>query len=164
MGLFNRLLKDIKNEVVGKVVDKVVDEFLPTQKTSTTNTTPFVNNYSVPSQSTKMYPNNHNTGDEYFAALLTPSNFPGYSIEKNVHPNIFDSSAHPKCFPITYLFKKDGENKLAVFIMRDNQYKSMIARGSYDVLDNCGIRYIRFFKGMENKESYVLSRIKENLN
>ncbi len=166
MGLFNRLIKDIKREVVDKVVDKVVDELLPTEKTpsnyQSTVDSSYTPNTSVPDNS--KYLNNHNTGDEYFDNIISEADFSRYTIERNVHPNIFDSSAHPKCFPISYLFKADGVPKLAVFIMNTNQYKSMIAKGSYDILDDNGIRYIRFFKGMENEKSYVLNRIRENLN
>ncbi len=164
MGLFNRLLKDIKNEVVNNVVDKVVGEFLPTNKGTSNSTTPASISNTQVTHNTVMYPNNHNTGDEYFASLITQSNFPEYTIEKDIHPDAFDSCAHPKCFHISYLFKKDGVPKLAVFIMNSNQYKSMTARGSYQILEDNNIKYIRFFKGMENEKSYVLNRIKENLN
>ena len=40
----------------------------------------------------------------------------------------------------------------------------MIALGTYKILEENNIKYIRFFKGMENKEDYVINRIKENLN
>ena len=163
MGLFDKILKSLTNDVddvVGKVVDTVrtevetIKDYNSTASNSTTDT------YEDESP----YANNHNTGDEYFAQLITESEFPGYTIERNVHPSVFDSSAHPKCFPISYLFKLNGEPKLAVFVMQTNQYKAMIAKGSYDILDDNDIHYIRFFKGMENEKSYVLNRIRENLN
>ena len=163
MGLFDKILKSLTNDVddvVGKVVDAVrtevetIKDYNSTASNSTTDT------YEDESP----YANNHNTGDEYFAQLITESEFPGYTIERNVHPSVFDSSAHPKCFPISYLFRLNGEPKLAVFVMQTNQYKAMIAKGSYDILDDNNIHYIRFFKGMENEKSYVLNRIRENLN
>lgn len=163
MGLFDKILKSLTNDVddvVGKVVDAVrtevetIKDYNSTASNSTTDT------YEDESP----YANNHNTCDEYFAQLITESEFPGYTIERNVHPGVFDSSAHPKCFPISYLFRLNGEPKLAVFVMQTNQYKAMIAKGSYDILNDNDIHYIRFFKGMENEKSYVLNRIRENLN
>ena len=163
MGLFDKILKSLTNDVddvVGKVVDAVRTEVETIKDYNSTAS----NSTTVTSEDESPYANNHNTGDEYFAQLITESEFPGYTIERNVHPSVFDSSAHPKCFPISYLFRLNGEPKLAVFVMQTNQYKAMIAKGSYDILDDNDIHYIRFFKGMENEKSYVLNRIRENLN
>ena len=163
MGLFDKILKSLTNDVddvVGKVVDTVRTEVETIKDYNSTAS----NSTTVTSEDESPYANSHNTGDEYFAQLITESEFPGYTIERNVHPSVFDSSAHPKCFPISYLFRLNGEPKLAVFVMQTNQYKAMIAKGSYDILDDNDIHYIRFFKGMENEKSYVLNRIRENLN
>lgn len=163
MGLFDKILKSLTNDVddvVSKVVDSVRTEVETIKNYNSTASNSTTETYEDESP----YANNHNTGDEYFAQLITESEFPGYTIERNVHPSVFDSSAHPKCFPISYLFRLNGEPKLAVFVMQTNQYKAMIAKGSYDILDDNDIHYIRFFKGMENEKSYVLNRIRENLN
>lgn len=167
LGLFDKLLKSLTNDVedvVDKVVDTVRNEVANKKdNTSVNNTTANYTTTQAPVDDSP-YANNHNTGDEYFAQLITESEFPGYTIEKNVHPSVFDSSAHPKCFPISYLFRLNGEPMLAVFVMQTNQYKAMIAQGSYDILCDNNIHYIRFFKGMKNEKSYVLNRIRENLN
>ena len=167
MGLFDKLIKNLTTDVedvVGKVVDTVRNEVANIKdNTSVNNTTANYTTTQAPVDDSP-YANNHNTGDEYFAQLITESEFPGYTIERNVHPSVFDSSAHPKCFPISYLFRLNGEPKLAVFVMQTNQYKAMIAQGSYDILCDNNIHYIRFFKGMKNEKSYVLKRIRENLN
>lgn len=167
MGLFDKLLKSLTNDVedvVDKVVDTVRNEIANKKdNTSVNNTTANYSTTQAPVDDSP-YANNHNTGDEYFAQLITESEFPGYTIERNVHPSVFDSSAHPKCFPISYLFRLNGEPKLAVFVMQTNQYKAMIAQGSYDILCDNNIHYIRFFKGMKNEKTYVLNRIRENLN
>ena len=167
MGLFDKLIKNLTTDVedvVGKVVDTVRNEVANIKdNTSVNNTTANYTTTQAPVDDSP-YANNHNTGDEYFAQLITESEFPGYTIERNVHPSVFDSSAHPKCFPISYLFRLNGEPKLAVFVMQTNQYKAMIAQGSYDILCDNNIHYIRFFKGMKNEKSYVLNRIRENLN
>ena len=89
--------------------------------------------------------------------------FPGYTIERNVHPQRFDSDAHPSCMPISYLFSRDGEPKLAVLFLGTNQYRSMIARGTYEVLENNKIYYIRFFKEYKNDKEYVTERISSYL-
>ncbi len=109
------------------------------------------------------YSNNYNTGESYFDTIVNVANFPGYEIVKNVHPTMLDSSAHPSCYNVSYMFYNNGTPVLAVLLMNTNQYRSMCANGTYDVLDNKGIRYIRFFKGMKNEHSYVVNRIKENL-
>lgn len=99
----------------------------------------------------------------YFDSLIREENFPGYEITRNVHVRTFDPSAHPCCFPITYLFSKNGKPVLAVLLMNTNQYRSMIARGSYQVLKDQKINFIRFFRSYDNEMNYVLNRIRENL-
>ena len=61
------------------------------------------------------------------------------------------------------LLKKDGNPVLAIFLMKMDQYRTMPAEGTYMVLYDNDINFIRFFKEMENEESYVINRIKENL-
>lgn len=131
---------------------------------TTVNDTPTSDEYDTDIHSVNVYHNQNNTGDEYFAELINQDNFPGYVIEKNLHPSFFDDSAHPSCLPISYLFKKDNTPVLAVLVMQRNHYRAMIALGTYKILEENNIKYIRFFKGMENKEDYVINRIKENLN
>ena len=104
-----------------------------------------------------------NNVDEYFESLITEDAFPGYRIERNVHAKVFDASAHPCCYPITYLFLKGNKPVLAVFLMNSNQYRAMIAKGSYEVLSANGVKYIRFFRNCKNEKDYVINRIKENL-
>lgn len=101
--------------------------------------------------------------DDYFDSLITEDSFPGYRIERNVHAKVFDENAHPCCYPITYLFFKNNKPVLAVFLMNSNQYRAMISKGSYQVLESHGIKYIRFFRNCKNERDYVINRIKENL-
>ena len=101
--------------------------------------------------------------DKRFEKLITEDNLPGYTVEKNVHVSVFDKAAHPCCYPISYLIKKDGAPVLAILLMNRNQYRSMIARGSYAVLEAAGIPRVNFYRDFENEESYVLNRIRENL-
>ena len=110
-----------------------------------------------------LYENDCNWGDEYFAGIINEANFPGYTIERDVHPAIFDASAHPKCYPVTFLIKKDGGPVLAVMIMKMNQMNAMIARGTYSILEEQGIKYVRFFREMKNERFYVMNRVQQNL-
>lgn len=105
----------------------------------------------------------HNRDEEYFANIINETALPGYIIERNVHPVVFDEAAHPKCKPITFLIKKDDKPVLAVMIMKSNQMTAMISRGTYWILEDKGIKYIRFFKEMLNEETYVLDRVKKHL-
>ena len=98
-----------------------------------------------------------------FECLLTEENFQGYTIERNVHVNRFDPSAHPACLPVSYLFVKDNTPVLAVFVMQTNHYRAMIARGAYMVLEEQGIPFVRFFKGFANEKTYVLDRVRAAL-
>ena len=163
MGFFNKLkgaldkLEDVK-EVIEKAADQI-QKSAPTQ-----NTQPSQSYAPSPSASnTSFEEKTYNTGDSYFASLITEVSFPGYSISSNVHAKSLDASAHPSCYPISYLFSNGTQPVLAVLVMNTNQYRSMIAKGTYKVLDDNDIPYIRFFKGMENESSYVINRIKENL-
>jgi hypothetical protein len=98
-----------------------------------------------------------------FESLLTEENFQGYTIERNVHVNRFDPSAHPSCLPVSYLFAKNGTPVLAVYVMQRNHYRAMIAIGAYRVLEEQQIPYIRFFKGFRNEKQYVLDRVRAAL-
>ena len=157
-GALNKLeeMKDALEDVAESLQKTASDETVKTQQTvSAPVCTPVV----TPAE-TKTY----DTGDHYFASLITGLNFPGYMISTDVHANTLDSGAHPSCYPISYLFSKGSQPVLAVFVMNTNQYRSMTAKGAYQVLEDRGISYIRFFKGMENNREYVLNRIRENLN
>ncbi len=162
MGFFNKLkgaldkLEDVK-DVIEKAAD-TIQKSVPAQTTQPQSYTP-----APAAATTPVSAKTYNTGDSYFASLITQANFPGYTISTNVHANTFDSGAHPSCYPISYLFSNGSQPVLAVLIMNTNQHRSMIARGTYKVLDDNGINYIRFFKGMENESNYVLNRIRENL-
>lgn len=109
------------------------------------------------------YSNSYDTGESYFDTIVNVANFPEYEIVKNIHPTMLDGNAHPSCYNISYMFYKNGTPVLAVLLMNTNQYRSMCANGTYEVLDNHKIKYIRFFKGMKNEPSYVINRIKNNI-
>ncbi|MBR5825536.1 MAG: hypothetical protein IKY78_00470 [Clostridia bacterium] len=109
------------------------------------------------------YTNDLPTGVEYFAEFVTEENFPGYTITANVHPQTIDPEAHPACFPVSFMFSKDSKAVLAVIVIGINQRRAMIAKGTYKVLDDNGIPYICFYKGMKNEKEYAIGRINENL-
>ncbi|MBE6038304.1 MAG: hypothetical protein E7218_03785 [Anaerofustis stercorihominis] len=143
--LIEKVAENVQKDDAGKDVCRPSENVFPVKGTQT------------------VYVGEYNTSDRYFAALITEANFPGYSIATNVHAQTFDSSAHPSCYPVSYLFSDGSGPVLAVLVMNTNQYRSMIARGTYKVLDDKAIPYIRFYKGMKNEESYVLDRIRDNL-
>ncbi len=158
MGIFKKLYGALdKIEDVKNVIEKAADSI---QKSSVVQNDIAA---SAPVRSASVPFKTYNTDDSYFDSLITEASFPGYAVTKNVSAKTFDAAAHPSCYPISYLFSKNSKPVLAVFVMNKNQYRSMIARGTYKVLDDCGVTYIRFFKGMENERGYVLNRIRENL-
>ena len=101
--------------------------------------------------------------DAYFDNIINEANFPGYGIERNVHPSVYDVMAHPSCLPISHLIIKGDEAVLAVMVMNVNQRGSMIAKGTYEILDKNNIPYVRFYRSMKNDEEYVTERIKSYL-
>ncbi len=103
------------------------------------------------------------TEEAYFEQLLSEENFVGFTVERNVHVSRYDKNAHPACFPVSFLFSKASKPVLAVYLMKPNQYRAMIARGSYKVLEDNNIPYIRFFRGFDNEKDYVIGRVKSNL-
>ena len=164
-GALNKLeeMKDALEDVAESLQKTASDETVKTQQTASPASAPVPTPASTPF-SASVEPKTYNTDDRYFASLITALNFPGYTISTDVHANTLDSGAHPSCYPISYLFSKGSQPVLAVFVMNTNQYRSMTAKGAYQVLEDRGISYIRFFKGMENNREYVLNRIRENLN
>ena len=109
------------------------------------------------------YQNNFNFDDEYFARIINVVNFPECTFERDVHPSVYDFNAHPSCLPVTIMIKKGGTPVLAVMIMKENQRNAMIARGTYSILEDNGIKYIRFYREMPNEKYYVINRVRENL-
>ena len=163
MGFFDKLfntINDVKNSI-----DKVSDIANKQQTSKPQPQAPQVQTQPAPKPVVEYhdYSYNYNTDDNYFASIINEADYPGYTISRNVSASVFDSTAHPKCYPVSYLLSNGTQPALAVFIMNTNQYRSMIAKGTYEILDNNGIRYIRFFKGMKNDRNYVVNRIKENL-
>ncbi len=155
MGFFNKLKGALnKLEDVKKIIENTAEQNQRTARPVQTQS---------PVSAAPVAKKTYDTGDGYFASLITEANFPGYSISTGVHARSLDSGAHPSCYPISYLFSNGASPVLAVLVMNTNQYRSMIARGTYQVLEDKGIPYIRFFKGMENESGYVINRIKENL-
>ncbi|MBQ4101994.1 MAG: hypothetical protein IJC85_03810 [Oscillospiraceae bacterium] len=172
MSFFNKLFGALnKLEEMKDALEDVAESLQKTASEQTTSAPQTASPASAPVSAPVCTPvvtpaetKTYDTGDHYFASLITGLNFPGYMISTDVHANTLDSGAHPSCYPISYLFSKGSQPVLAVFVMNTNQYRSMTARGTYQVLEDHGIPSIRFFKGMENNREYVLNRIRENLN
>lgn len=170
MGFLERILRKGISDGVSKAVGDAISKAIKPSVTEFANkTAQQFDDAARNAQSSQAYASapfvqkTYNTDDNYFASVITEASFPGYSISTNVLAKNFDASAHPSCYPISYLFSNGSQPKLAVLVMNKNQYRSMIAKGTYKVLDDNGIPYIRFFKGMENESGYVINRIRENL-
>ena len=146
-------IEDVKHMIDGVTNATVHTDTVPERPVASTTT-------DIPSTAAEQ---TYSTDDAYFASLITEDSFVPYTIERNVAASRLEATAHPKCYPISYLFMKDSKPVLAVLIMNKNQYRSMIAKGTYQVLDKQGIPYIRFFKGMKNEREYVLDRIRDHL-
>lgn len=157
MGIFSKLKSvfgssdAVKEETIEEIAEEAVEEVAGEVIEETV-----IEEY-------KTYTNDYPTDENYFAEFLTEENFPGYTITANVHPQTMDPSAHSACYPVSFMFSKDSKPVLAVIVMRLNQRRAMIANGTYKVLDDNGIPYVRFYKGMKNERDYAIGRIRENL-
>ncbi len=91
--------------ILKKLVKNILSEVKTAIDTSTTSPSPVNDRTSAPVVETPrpqvQVKQSFPTDDAYFAALINGSNFPDYTIERNVHPSAFDVSAHPKCYPIS---------------------------------------------------------------
>ena len=167
MSFFSKLFKKCKKAKNGPQI--ISQEKISSVESNSYNedndcTDNVTNETSLQGEKSSSFANNFNRDNDYFAGIINKDSFPEYSIEQNVHPSVFDKNAHPKCFTITFLIKQDDRPVLAILIMQCNQMKAMIARGTYSILDNKGIPYIRFYREMLNERNYVFNRVKEHLN
>ena len=123
-GALNKLeeMKDALEDVAESLQKTASDETVKTQQTASPASAPVPTPASTPF-SASVEPKTYNTDDRYFASLITALNFPGYTISTDVHANTLDSGAHPSCYPISYLFSKESQQKVLNDIGRDRYIK-----------------------------------------
>lgn len=89
--------------------------------------------------------------------------FSDYVIEKDVPASRLDASAHPACTPIQFLFIRDSRPVLAVVLVTQKNYRGKNVKGTQELCEKAGIRYIRFFMEYPNERDYVIDRVKSFL-
>ena len=94
---------------------------------------------------------------------IIKANFADCEVRSNVSASELDSSAHPKCKPVSFMFYKNGVPVLAVVLVRANTHRGMNVIGTKQIVEAKGIKYLRFYEEYDNEESYVVNRIKQNL-
>ncbi len=94
---------------------------------------------------------------------LLKANFSNYDIYYQVPASELDSSAHPACVPVTFVFEKNGRYPLAVFVVRKNNYKGMNVVATQKICENMGMKCIRFYEEYANEDDYVVGRIRNAL-
>ena len=98
--------------------------------------------------------------NKYFNEYKELSTENGIELKRNVSPEYF--GAHQKCKPVQFLFRKNGNDKLAVLIVSKNNYGHPAVR---NILKKCRekVKCIVFFLYMPNTEHYVMRRVLEEL-
>ncbi len=174
MGLFDSLKKGI--DAVAKEVEAHKDDIekfandVKAQVGVQSNNVPYQqSNESFASQSAaeeekSPYPEMGVARDQFnhFDAIIK-ANFADYEVRSNVSASELDSSAHPKCKPVSFMFYRDGAPVLAVVLVRANTHRGMNVIGTKQIVEAKGIKYLRFYEEYDNEESYVVNRIKQNL-
>ena len=94
---------------------------------------------------------------------MLESNFQDYEIVFEYPASMLDSTSHPACTPVQFMFQKEEKNVLAVVVVKQNTYRGMNVVGTKNLCNERGIPYIRFFEEYPNKEEYVIPRIREYL-
>ena len=102
-------------------------------------------------------------GEQLMEALMTPSNFPGYTLYQDVHPGVIDATAHPKSRHITYLLRLNGVPKMAIFLLDKSQERAMPTVGTCRILDSRRIPYRMFFRREAYDFETVLNSLRRDL-
>jgi hypothetical protein len=174
MGLFDSLKKAINTDAVKNAVGE--DVFTKLEKATkeieksgfTTNS-----NASAPSRSEPA-----NEPEPVFEApkktavvrdrfddfdAIISRNFADTEVRRNVPASELQPGCHPACTPVQFMFYRDGAPVLAVVLVKENNYRGMNVVATKKICESLGIRYIRFYHEYENREDYVVNRIRENL-
>lgn len=110
-------------------------------------------------------PENVRSREQLLADLkrIVQANFKEYKIYYQVPASALEASAHPACEPITFLFEKDGVQQLALFVVRENNYRGMNVQGSKDICYDRGIPWIQLFEEYANDDDYVVAYLRHYL-
>lgn len=176
MGLFDSLKKGI--DAVAKEVEAHKDDIekfandVKAQVGVQGNAAPSQQSYqaapqpaqSVEEEENSPYPQMGVARDQFnhFEAIIK-ANFADYEVRSNVSASELDASAHPKCKPVSFMFYRDGAPVLAVVLVRANTHRGMNVIGTKKIIEEKGIKYLRFYEEYDNEENYVVNRIKQNL-
>ena len=120
--------------------------------------------YSFPSEY-EFYPKDARDCDQLLADFkkLLLANFKDCKIYCQVPAAALEPSAHPASVPVSFLFQKDGAHRLAVFLVRGNNYRGRHVVATKEICEERGIRWIQFFEEYANDDDYVVARIRHYL-
>ncbi len=103
------------------------------------------------------YTKDFNRSHGYFKDIIE-RNFAEYAIEENVPMTQIEPGASKFFKPLDFLFNKDGQPVLAVAITKEKPSKKAPI-----ICKNHNIKYVVIYSPYENKESFVVDRIKNAL-
>ncbi len=175
MGLFDSLKKNLDtiSKEVGKVAGDLQKE-LEQYKTNQPAQAPQQQAYQAPQPQQSYQAPKAEEGSVYpkFTAErdqtakfddIIARHFADCTVRKNVPAAELKPDCHPACTPVQYMFYRDGRPVLAIVLVSRRTYNGMNVKGTKMICENLGINYERFYNDMENEESYVVNRIRENL-
>ncbi|MCR5207072.1 MAG: hypothetical protein K6C14_01165 [Eubacterium sp.] len=167
MGLFDSLKKSVgaladeidkHKDDIAKEIEKVAGSVSATAVKKDSANVPADKPTYTPSYEMKPA-----TDQFYHFEEIIDAEFADYEVKKRVSAAELDPSCHPKCAPIQFLFIKNGTPVLAVALVRTNNYRGMNVVATKKIVEDRGIKYLRFFEEYANEKEYVVNRIKNNL-
>ena len=93
--------------------------------------------------------------EEQFKKIIY-KHFRSYEIEENI-------TLGEDYYPITYLFRNQGNPTLAILLCNSRTYNSKTIQNTIEALEDNNIAVQRFYKDFRNDEQYVCKRIKSIL-
>lgn len=113
----------------------------------------------------EFYPDDAKDADQLLAhwKKLLPAHFKDCKIYCQVPASALDPQIHPASIPISFLFEKENGKRLAVFIVRANNYRGMNVMATKDLCYDQGIVWIQFYEEYANDDDYVVARIQHYL-
>ncbi len=91
------------------------------------------------------------------------ANFKDCKVYCQVPASALDASAHPACIPVPFIFEKEGQYRLAVFIVNGSNYRGRNVIATKDICSDMGMQWIQFFEEYANDDDYVVARIRHYL-
>ncbi len=157
MGLFDKLLKAAKNEIVEKVTAQIEDAIHKGDSKKEYSKWESVSGRSVSGTGQDAY-GFRGTAEAYFETLFA-RHFSEYEIRRNVTV----VNTNEQNVPVSFMFMKEGCPVYAIILCHSQIYSRKRILNTMDACSRQGIPVHRFFEDFRNEETYVCDRIRSVL-